>query len=353
MDSQQHSPGREGVVVVGGANLDIRARCTEPVVARTSNPGVSTTRPGGVGRNIAENLARLGSQVTLLTPLGRDAFGAQLRAHAEQAGIELVALGSVSGRTGSYLALLDADGEMVAAVSDMAITDALTPEHLEPLPSILPTARLVVLDANVPPDAASFVLDAAAEHGVPVLVELVSVAKAARLAPAISRRPVLAISANLPELSALLGRQVNDQPADIAAAAAGLTDGPVQHVWVHRGPNPSVLCSRSQDHWDEIAPPPVPVIDVTGGGDAMAAGFAFAILRGDDPASAATFGQMLGALTVATPDTVVQGLRPGLVESALAGADLSRAADAGADTLPADATDTDDRIDVADDEDET
>ncbi|MCV5755554.1 kinase, partial [Escherichia coli] len=44
------------VVVVGGANLDVKVRTLAPAVLGTSNPGVSTQAPGGVARNIAENL---------------------------------------------------------------------------------------------------------------------------------------------------------------------------------------------------------------------------------------------------------------------------------------------------------
>ena len=50
----------ELVVVVGGANVDVKARSTAALVARTSNPGTVVRTPGGVGRNVAENLARLG-----------------------------------------------------------------------------------------------------------------------------------------------------------------------------------------------------------------------------------------------------------------------------------------------------
>ncbi|MFC6343949.1 winged helix-turn-helix transcriptional regulator [Nocardioides hankookensis] len=50
------------VVVVGGANMDVKARSRRSVVAATSNPGTAAMSAGGVGRNIAENLARLGTR---------------------------------------------------------------------------------------------------------------------------------------------------------------------------------------------------------------------------------------------------------------------------------------------------
>ena len=53
------------VVVVGGANMDLKARSAATLVTGTSNPGSTRMSPGGVGRNVAENLARLGTAVHL------------------------------------------------------------------------------------------------------------------------------------------------------------------------------------------------------------------------------------------------------------------------------------------------
>ena len=51
------------VIVFGGANIDVKARIEGHAVEGTSNYGAITRSPGGVGRNIAENLARLGVPV--------------------------------------------------------------------------------------------------------------------------------------------------------------------------------------------------------------------------------------------------------------------------------------------------
>ena len=60
------------VVVVGGAVLDQKLRTRDAPVLGTSNPGVSEAGVGGVGRNIAENLARLGTSTVLVAPVGDD-----------------------------------------------------------------------------------------------------------------------------------------------------------------------------------------------------------------------------------------------------------------------------------------
>lgn len=312
-------PTRPRVLVVGGANMDVRARSTRPVLAATSNPGVTVQRPGGVGRNIAENLARLGNDVGLVAPLGRDVFGAQLAAHASEAGITMHPVRRASGRTGSYLAVLDEGGELVVAVSDMAVADALTPADVQSAAALLTSMAMLVLDANLPVAVADFLIEKATAADVPVVIEPVSVAKADRLAPLLSpERAILAVTPNVAELAALVGADVPDTAEAVADASAALHRLGVRHVWTRRGPLPSVLSTVGAPIVT-VDPPAVPVVDVTGGGDAMTAGFAHCLLRGETAQDAARFGQMLGALTVTTPDTVLADLSDRTVRQALAG----------------------------------
>lgn len=309
------------VVVVGGANMDLRAHSSAPAQLGTSNPGVSRTVPGGVGRNIAENLARLGNPTQLVAPMGRDAFGEQLVSATRSAGVGVDHLILSDEATGTYLAVLDSTGELVVAVSNMTATDRLTVRHLEPSRELLSHADLLVIDGNVPADPAAWLLDLAAAHGVPVVLDPVSVAKARPLARTLSpQRPVTALTPNHDELQALVGEPVPNTKTGIAAAARRLHELGVEHVWVRRGARGSLLSSAQADgqtHVSTLAAPQVTVADVTGAGDAMTAAFVHALLRGDSPAESARFGQMAAALTAASPETVRPDLTAQLVDAEL------------------------------------
>ena len=67
-------------VVIGGVNMDIGGQSFGPLVARDSNPGAVRVSPGGVGRNIAHNMALLGLDVRMLTALGDDLYARQIAA---------------------------------------------------------------------------------------------------------------------------------------------------------------------------------------------------------------------------------------------------------------------------------
>lgn len=321
-------PQAQSVVVVGGANMDIKAHSREAVQLRTSNPGTARTTPGGVGRNIAENLARLGSPTHLVAAIGRDVFGEQVTAVTRAAGVMVDHLVVADGATGTYLAVLDVTGELLVAVSNMALTDSLTVGQLAGARDLVTNADLLVLDGNLPPDVCAWLLDVAAAAAVPVVMDPVSVAKARHLAGTLSpQRPLLALTPNLDELASVVGEAVQPSRAAIARAARTVHDLGVEHVWVRRGTRGSLLSSRGEDGRATVVTipaPPTHAVDVTGAGDSMTAAFVHAILRGDSPADAARFGQTAAALTVASPDTVRPDLSTRLVEAELRRSPLGR-----------------------------
>src|SRR5690349_21141364 len=156
--------------------MDVVARTTAPLVPATSNPGHTRISPGGVGRNIAACLGLLGAPVRLVSAVGDDAFGDEALRVTAAYGADVGAVRRAPGRTGTYTAVLDHHGELVSAVSDMAIIDELELETLH-----LDDAAIVVVDGNLAPVQVTKVQEAAAAAGVPVAFEPVSVAKARRL----------------------------------------------------------------------------------------------------------------------------------------------------------------------------
>ncbi|MBL0749712.1 carbohydrate kinase family protein [Nocardioides baculatus] len=287
------------VVVVGGTNMDVVARTSAPLVAATSNPGHTRISPGGVGRNIAACLGLLGAPVRLVSAVGDDAFGDVAMRVTAACGADVGAVRRVPGAaTGTYTAVLDDAGELVAAVSDMAVVDDLVLETVH-----LADAALVVVDGNLAHEQAALVVAAAASADVPVAFEPVSVAKAARLADLV--HDLFLVTPNTDELAAVTGRATGawrESAADLHARG-------VEHVWVRHGAGGSWMCSRGAEPV-HLPAEPATVVDVTGAGDAMLAAWVAAWLGGADPVEAARAGHRAAAATVESPHTV----RPDLAE---------------------------------------
>jgi pseudouridine kinase len=308
------------VVVIGGSNLDIKARSFDSMQLGTSNPGHSAMSAGGVGRNIAENLGRLGTHTILISSVGRDPAGETVLAQTAAAGVVLDHVHRTDRATGTYVALLDDAGELVAAISDMSATEELGAGQIDAVDDVIASAALVVLDGNLAPEAMDVSLKHAQAAGVRVILEPVSGPKATRILPHLTpKRPVYAITPNRDELAALTGLPTRTRP-QVETAAGCLHDLGVALVWVRLGQGGSLLSQRALDgttsHHDLDALPTT-VEDVTGAGDSMLAAFCHALLQGRAPSEAARYGHAAAALTIASPHTVRADLTAHLLDSML------------------------------------
>lgn len=303
------------IVVVGGANMDIKARSTAAATPGTSNPGTGEMSSGGVGRNIAENLARLGTRTHLVSAIGRDAMGEELLSQTNAAGVLTDHVHRTDTATGTYTAVVDSSGELVIAVADMAATAELGPDQVNAARDVIVHADFLVLDANLAPATLAHALDLAGSAGVRAILEPVSVPKAAGLAPYVEPgRPIHVITPNRDELAALTGLPVRTD-RQLRLAAEDLHRRDVEHVWVRLGERGSMLSSNGEITFLDAIP--TSVVDVTGAGDSGLAAFCHALLEGSDHIAAAHFGQAASSLTIASPHTVRPDLTPRLVRAAL------------------------------------
>ena len=118
------SPDDSRVICIGGATVDRKYRTRESVRLGTSNPATSERSFGGVARNVAENVARLGASSSLVTVLGEDENGRAIRDDLVRLGVGTrhVAI-SPDHATAEYVAVLDPGGDLVLGLADMAILD--------------------------------------------------------------------------------------------------------------------------------------------------------------------------------------------------------------------------------------
>jgi pseudouridine kinase len=295
-------PSRRGYVVcIGGANMDIKCRIAGRTVMASSNPGATVLAPGGVARNIAHNLALLGVDAALIGVVGRDGFGGQLLDATRAAGVDTSGVVLAADATGSYCAVLATNGELILGVAAMGILERLTPRRLAAERARLADADLVVADSNLPIDTLDWLMDFAAERGLKLAIETVSVPKGGRLKRLLAAgRPLFALFCNRAEAVALTGR------SELRAAAHRLHERGVRHVGIGLGRRGMFV---SDGRRRRIVPAlPAQVVDVTGAGDAAAAGTLYGLLRGHDLATAAAYGQAAAALTLTCDQAVSQRL---------------------------------------------
>lgn len=297
---REECPMKNRICVLGGMNMDITGAPHASLCPGDSNPGTVRMTPGGVGRNIAENLARMGFQVELMAPLGNDGFATLLRQACMQDGIGLSLAPSLPMASSVYLCLMDGRGDMYAAVNDMALCESLSVGQL-PLDA-LPAFHGVVLDANLPGP----VLEAAARQAAgPLIADPVSAQKAERLLPLLPQ--LAAIKPNRMEAARLTGE------SDPAKAAAALCQMGVQRAFVSAGASGLYYCGQGQAGM--LPSRALTLCNATGAGDSATAAIAAGCVLGWDMETIARFACRVAALTLQSPRAVSPQLTPSLLQA--------------------------------------
>ena len=275
------------VTVIGAANVDILTKSADKIIHADSNPAVVNLSAGGVGLNIAVNLSRLGAEIDFVTAIGADPLGAFLRESCESSGINTSAWIVREGlSTGLYSAAHDYDGELYVGFNAMAVLESVEACDVALFGEQIRKADLLIVDANLTVEAIETIL---AERGDrPVMADTVSVAKAPRLGGLLPKIGILKL--NRAEAQRLTGLAV-DSDEDLKLACADLTSRGAGRVFITLGAQG--VCAADSRGAVFVPAVPVAVNNVTGAGDAFAAGVAFRY--NEDLETQAKYGAALAA----------------------------------------------------------
>ena len=285
------------VVVVGGVNMDVGGRSLGPLIPRDSNPGPVRMSLGGVGRNIAHNLALLGVETHLLTAFGDDVSAQKLAASCGELGIDIShALQVPGGATSTYLYIAGPDGDMELAVSDMEIYEHVTPAFLSARSTLLHNAQLVIVDTNIPAASIAWLAE---NCKAPLFADPVSTTKAEKLRPVLGR--IHTLKPNRLEAELLSGVDITDQKS-AAAAASRLLETGLRRVFISMGSAGVYAADHTRQRLEPCGP--AEMVNTTGCGDAFMAAIAWAYLEGTDLEGTARAGLAAGGIAMESPETI-------------------------------------------------
>ena len=271
-------PNPEGpVLVIGAAGLDILGRLRSEPQANSSNPARIRLAFGGVARNVAENLARLGQKVTLLTAVGEDLIGDQLLQDAGESGVDISqVLRTADYPTGAYIGVVGTRGDMHLAVDDMRIITQVTPAYLEQNYQCFKEASLLLVDTNLSKETLRKAFSLARKARLPVIADPTTSTLTHRLYPYLNR--LFMVVPNELEAGLLCDREVAPGKRHMALDAA-------QHL-VAQGVQIAIITmaqmgivyatSATSGHITAVR---TEIVDPTGAGDALTAAVIFGLLN--------------------------------------------------------------------------
>lgn len=248
------------ICTLGDLLLDVIVRAPGPLAVGADTAAETRVAPGGQAANVASWIAELGEPARFVGKQADDAAGSLVRSLLERRGVELAGP-RVEGKTGVVVSLVGADGDRTMA-TDRGIAPELRDDELDP--AWLEGCRWLHLSgysllADPISGAALAAARLAREAGARVSVDLSSWSAIRTRGPQVFR-------ASLEELAPDVVF-VNEPEWELVGGAYGLGETAV----VKRGSRGVVVLGP--EGTEEHTAVGSEVVDTTGAGDALAAGF--------------------------------------------------------------------------------
>lgn len=291
------------IAVVGGANVDIIGLPYKSLIMEDSNPGNTTISLGGVGRNIGENLARLGIDTRLITVLGNDIYGKQIVEDGMKIGLDMSDSLIVQDKdTSTYLAILDENGDMKLALSSMDIFENLSVPFIESKRDIIENSRLCVVDTNIPEEVIRYMVE---NIEADYFLDTVSTTKAQKVKDIIGSFHT--IKPNKIEAEILSGIEINSQD-DLKRASYYLLEKGVKRVFISLGEKGIYYFDGKIERY--VFPPKANIKNATGAGDAFLAGVAYSYFNDFSIEETLNFAIGASILTLEDENTINPNISP-------------------------------------------
>ncbi|XP_063052293.1 uncharacterized protein zgc:136858 [Engraulis encrasicolus] len=334
-----HDPN---VVVVGGINVDFLAKGkTKTLLFGQTNPGSVCQSFGGVGRNIADCLSRLGQQSLFISAVGADSHGDAVFNYCKHMNTSGVAK-MRDQRTATYCAVITETGDLSLGLGDMDIHQQIKEQYVSHFEEQLSFASLVCVDGNIPASTIKYVCSVAKKHSVPVWFEPTDADKASKPFLCDSWKALTYTSPNLAELCTMnhtLGLPtppvLPESLEEALSCAASLSRPLLEHlqcVVVTLGPMGVLLCGEHEAgavnlqprkhrrkgrlcafYYPALTIPAEDIVNVSGAGDSLAGGIMAGILQGWDTHTCVHTGLLAARLSLSSPHPIVPTLTPDAV----------------------------------------
>lgn len=295
--------------IVGGINIDIEGAPFKSIKYRDSNPGKIRLSYGGVGRNIAENLARLGGDCAMVSCVGDEPMSLGAVKYLEDLGVDVSHVRVIHDEMPSmYLSILDENGDMELGISDMDIINNITPAYIDEIRHFLEGMGVVALDGNLTEgllEHATSVL-----RGTKMFYDPVSANKGVRAKNFVGR--FFAIKPNRIEAEAILGIKI-ESDEDIRYAGRRFMDLGVSQVYITLGEDGVYYLEEGEEGF--IRPrKDLFIRSATGAGDSFSACILLGISLGMRAAKIAEMGMAASRITMESSKAVNEELSMELIK---------------------------------------
>ena len=297
------------IVVVGNVFVDFKGFPDGTYIPAGRNAGQVEIVHGGVGRNVAEDIANVELRPRFVSMVDNTAQGAEVLRNLQNHKVDTKFISVVPDGMGIGLAVMDHNGDVVGSISKRPKMDAMLRLLQEHGDEIFADATSVVIEVDIDKDVAKETFSYAEKYGVPTY------ALVANMSIALQRRDLIKRTTCF---------ICNQQEAGISFADDFMNLSPegmaeeLQKRVQAAGLNSMVVTMGSEGAvWAEarggfgVCPPvQVQVCDTTGAGDAFCAGVSIGLSYGKTLAEACVIGTRLASATITVQESVCPRFLP-------------------------------------------
>lgn len=298
-----------GIVVIGAIFVDIKGYPESSFTPKGRNVGRVEQIHGGVGRNVAEDVANCELRPTFISLVDESATGEDVVRKLKSHKVNTDYIRRTPDGIGTWLAVFDNDGDVAASISKRPDLSAIADILDEQGDEIFSQADSIIIEIDLDKEIVKRVFKLAKKYGRKVF------AVVSNMNIALERRDFLmkvdCFVCNQQEAGILFSSDYsNETPDRLSEIIAEKTQAAcISSMIVTMGSSGAVYADRSGTR-GHCPARPVHVRDTTGAGDAFCAGAAIGLTYGKDLRQACEIGTYLASSVIVTSESVCPRFRP-------------------------------------------
>lgn len=286
------------VSIIGGITADIEGNPYNKLIQGDSNPGKISMSYGGVGRNITENLARMGVPVNFISVAGDDFAGRGAVRELGEIGVNVENVRLLQEEnTAVYMSILNIVGDMELALCNMDILERISCNFIDEAYESIKNSKIIGIDTNPTEETLEYVTGKLKD--IPLFLDPVSVTKAERAKKLVGRFHT--VKPNRMEAEVLSGLSIMSGE-ELEQAGRWFIDQGVKRVFITLGPGG--VYYQEENESGIIRPKSVQIASATGAGDAFSAAIIYSHLKGYDIKKTAELGMAAASVAMRSKTAV-------------------------------------------------
>ena len=289
------------VVCAGIICLDIVNTLSQPAVMGGKQTGCSLLQsPGGIIKNTAEVLARMGEKVSLISAAGYDSFSQAAVNGCKDAGIDTGHIRLVEGGSVvTCIQVVQPNGDLVIMTGTAIDPNSqVTLKQVKQAHDLINGAGALMLCPSLSDEVIDYLV--AAYPHIPMFADVGAAVNRDKFAPYLKYLHTFKV--NLREAEAFFGSEIKTEE-DLRRAAAYFLEEGAQNIAITLGEDGAVYANR--DRFAIYPAKPVEkVVNTAGAGDSFLAGLIFGHINGLDTDTTVNIASACARLSIQSMHTI-------------------------------------------------